>query len=262
MDVLQAFLLGLIQGLTEFLPVSSSGHLEIGHHLLGVETESNLLFAIVVHGATVLSTIVVFRKDILILISGLLRFQWNEETQYVAKILFSAFPVVLVGLFFKDHIELLFTGNLLLVGCMLLITATLLAFAYYAKSGDKEVSFRDALIIGVAQTIAILPGISRSGATIATGLLLKNKRDGVARFSFLMVLIPILGANFLDIISGDLSSESSIGLLPLVVGFAAAFVAGLAACSWMISIVKKGKLIYFAAYCLVVGLIAIFAAGF
>ncbi|MDB4335186.1 undecaprenyl-diphosphate phosphatase, partial [bacterium] len=229
MDWLEALILGIIQGLTEFLPVSSSGHLEIGKHLLGVETTDNLTFTIVVHGATVLSTIVVFRKHIADLIIGALKFEWNQETQYLFKIALSMIPVAIVGLFFKDHVEALFnTDNImLLVGIMLLITATLLAFTYYAKAKDKDISFRDALIIGVAQTVAILPGISRSGATIATGLLLGNKKQNVARFSFLMVLIPILGENVLSLLKADYSAAGSIGALPLIVGFVAAFAAGL-----------------------------------
>lgn len=259
MTALQAFLLGIIQGLTEFLPVSSSGHLEIGHELLGVEGHNNLLFAVVVHGATVLSTLVVFRKDILSLLKGLFAFQWNEETRYVSYLLLSAIPVGVLGVLFKDQVEALFTGNLVFVGAMLLVTALLLAFTYFAKSREKKIGWLDALIIGVAQAMAVMPGISRSGSTIATGLLLGKKREDMARFSFLMVLIPILGANFLDIVGGEMSAESSIGILPLSVGFVAAFVSGLLACSWMIKIVKKGKLIYFAAYCLLIGLIAIFA---
>lgn len=261
MNSLQALLLGIIQGLTEFLPVSSSGHLEIGNSLIGVNAHSNLLFAVVVHGATVLSTIVVFRKDILVLLKGLFKFQWNDETQYIAKLLFSSIPVIVVGLLFQKQISSLFDSNLLFVGAMLIVTATILSFTYFAKLGDKTVSFRDAFIIGLAQTVAILPGISRSGSTIATGLLLKNKRENVARFSFLMVLIPIIGANILDMMNGEMSSNTSIGILPLMVGFIAAFLSGLLACKWMIGIVRKGKLIYFALYCLIVGLIAIFAAG-
>ncbi|HAZ03414.1 MAG: UDP-diphosphatase [Bacteroidetes bacterium GWF2_42_66] len=261
MNSLQAFLLGIIQGLTEFLPVSSSGHLEIGNYLFGVNAHSNLIFAVAVHGATVLSTIVVFRKDIWALLKGLFKFQWNEETRYIAKILFSSVPVVIVGLLFQKEIASLFDSDILFVGAMLLVTATILSFTYFAKSGDKSISFRDALIIGLAQTVAILPGVSRSGSTIATGLLLGNKRESVARFSFLMVLIPIIGANILDIMNGEMSSNDSIGFLPLLVGFIAAFVSGLLACKWMIGIVKKGKLIYFAIYCLIVGLITIFAAG-
>lgn len=259
MSAFQAFLLGIIQGLTEFLPVSSSGHLEIGHALLGVKGHNNLLFAVVVHGATVLSTLVVFRKDILSLLKGLFAFQWNDETKYVSYLLLSAVPVVILGLLFKDEIESMFTGNLVFVGAMLLVTACLLAFTYFAKSKEKEIGWLDALVIGIAQAMAVVPGISRSGSTIATGLLLGNKKEEMARFSFLMVLIPIIGANFLDLVGGDINAENSIGLLPLAVGFIAAFISGLIACKWMIKIVKKGKLIYFAAYCLIIGLIAIFA---
>ncbi len=262
MDWIEAFILGVIQGLTEFLPVSSSGHLEIGKALLGVEAEDNLKFTVVVHGATVLSTLFVFRKDIIALLRGLFEFKWNESTQYIAKIALSMLPIAIVGVFFKDQVEELFNidNMLFLVGCMLLITAMLLAFTFYAKQKEKEISFRDALIIGVAQTCAILPGISRSGSTIATGLLLGNKKAEVAKFSFLMVLVPIIGENILSVFKTDVSSAASIDISVLIVGFVAAFISGLLACNWMIKLVKKGKLIYFAIYCLIVGLIAIFAS--
>lgn len=260
MTELQALILGILQGLTEFLPVSSSGHLELGHALLGDKSTDNLRFAVVVHVATVLSTIVVFRKDILELIKGLLEFQWNEATKFVSKLLFSAIPVLLLGLFFKDQIEELFTGNLILVGSMLIFTAFLLSLPSFIKVNDGKITFFKALIIGIAQAVAVIPGISRSGSTIATGLLLGTKKEDVARFSFLMVLIPILGAAFLDIVGGELTSSESIGTGALLVGFLAAFVSGLLACSWMIKIVKRGKLIYFSIYCLIVGVIAIFAA--
>lgn len=260
MSEFQALLLGLLQGLTEFLPVSSSGHLEIGAALLGIKTENNLLFTVILHVATVLSTIVVFRKDILWLLKGLFAFQWNEQTQYVARLLFSAIPVMFLGLFFKDQVEHFFTENLLLVGSMLIITALLLSSTHLIKKGNNSITFGKSFIIGIAQAMAVLPGISRSGATIATGLLLKTKKEEVARFSFLMVLIPILGAAFLDIASGDLTSNESIRGIPMLIGFVTAFVSGLLACSWMIKIVKRGKLIYFAIYCLIIGLIAIFAA--
>ncbi len=260
MNEFQALLLGILQGLTEFLPVSSSGHLEIGNALLGVKTDNNLLFTVVVHVATVLSTIVVFRKDILTLLKDLFAFQWNESTIYISKLIFSAFPVLVLGLFFKDEIERLFTGNLMLVGSMLLITAMLLGVTQFVKKSDGKITFGKAFLIGIAQAMAVVPGISRSGATIATGLLLQTKKDEIARFSFLMVLIPILGAAFLDITTGDFTSNESIGLSPLLIGFVAAFISGLLACSWMINVVKRGKLIYFAIYCLVIGVIAIFAA--
>ncbi len=262
MNWIEALILGIIQGLTEFLPVSSSGHLEIGKHILGVEASDNLTFTVVVHGATVLSTIFVFRKDIARLFLGLFDFKWNEETQYFFKIAVSMIPIGIVGVFFKDYVEELFNTDkiMLLVGCMLLITATLLAFTFYAKAKDKEISFKDAFIIGIAQTIAVLPGISRSGSTIATGLLLGNKREAVARFSFLMVLIPILGENVLSLLKDDFTASGSIGAIPLVVGFLGAFISGLLACKVMINLVKKGKLIYFAIYCAIAGLIAILFA--
>ncbi len=260
MSEIQAFILGFLQGLTEFLPVSSSGHLEIGHAVLGVHTKNNLLFAVTVHVATVLSTLVVFRKDIFRLMSDLFAFQWNESTQYIAKLLFSSIPVLFLGLFFAEQIEQFFTGNLVLVGSMLLITSLLLAFAHFVKKRNLQITWGKAFVIGIAQAFAVMPGISRSGATIATGLLLGTKKDEVARFSFLMVLVPILGAAFLDILNGDFSEEGAVGATPLLVGFLAAFISGLLACSLMIKVVKQGKLIYFAVYCLIVGLIAIFAA--
>ncbi len=260
MNEIQALLLGLLQGLTEFLPVSSSGHLEIGHVVLGVQSENNLLFDITVHVATVLSTLVVFRKDIISLFKGLFAFQWNESTIYISKLLLSAVPVMFIGILFKSQVEKLFTGNLLLVGSMLMVTALLLSFAHFAKKGTNKITFGKSLLIGLAQALAVMPGISRSGATIATGLLVKTKKEEVARFSFLMVLIPILGAAFLDILGGDFTSGENIGIIPLTIGFFAAFISGLLACSWMIKIIKKGKLIYFAIYCLIIGLIAIFAA--
>lgn len=260
MNEIQALLLGLLQGLTEFLPVSSSGHLEIGAALLGIKSDNNLLFTVILHVATVLSTLVVFRKDILWLLKGLLAFQWNEETQYVSKLVFSSIPVLILGLFFKDQIEQFFTENVFFVGSMLIVTALLLASTHLIKKGNNSITFGRAFIIGLAQAMAVLPGISRSGSTIATGLLLKTKKDEVARFSFLMVLIPILGAAFLDIMSGEVTSNESIGAVPMLIGFVTAFVSGLLACSWMIKIVKRGKLIYFAIYCFIIGLIAIFAA--
>lgn len=262
MGWIEALILGLIQGLTEFLPVSSSGHLEIGKYLLGVEPGDNLIFTVMVHGATVLSTLVVFCKDIIKLLTGLFQFQWNEETRYIMMIVVSMIPIAIVGLFFKDAVEAVFDSPkiLIIVGFMLLITALILAIAYYRKSGDKEITFGNAFIIGIAQTIAVLPGISRSGATIATGLILGTKKESVAKFSFLMVLVPILGENFLSILSYQAPADVSaagVGVLPLAVGFVAAFISGLLACTWMINIVKRGKLIWFAVYCFVVALIAI-----
>ncbi|MEA3504305.1 MAG: undecaprenyl-diphosphate phosphatase [Bacteroidota bacterium] len=252
----EALILGIVQGLTEFLPVSSSGHLELGKVILGVEGKESLLFTVVVHGATVLSTIVVFRKDILELIKGFFRFKWNFEMQYIVKIIISMIPVLIVGLFFKEFVEEFFTGNILFVGSMLLVTATLLALTHFWKPKEKDISFYDSLIIGIAQAFAVLPGVSRSGSTIATGLLLGNKKGLIAKFSFLMVLAPIIGANILDL-SDASSSINSIGIVPLSVGFIAAFLSGLAACTWMINIVKKGSLIYFAIYCAIIGFTAI-----
>lgn len=253
MNWFEALILGLIQGLSEFLPVSSSGHLELGKIVMGVESKSSLMFTVIVHGATVLSTIVVFWKDIVKLFTGLFQFKWNEETQYIFKIGVSMIPVVIVGLFFEEEVEQLFSGNLLLVGAMLIVTALLLGFTFWAKNGSKNISFGHALIIGMAQAFAVIPGVSRSGSTIATGLLLGNKRTEVSRFSFLMVLVPIIGANVKSVMGADFSNDASIGALPLVIGFIAAFSVGLLACKWMIKIVNKGKLIWFAAYVFVVG---------
>lgn len=259
MDWLQALILGLLQGLAEFLPISSSGHLEIGHKLLGVETEENLSFTVLVHGATVLSTIVVFYKEIGQLITGLFRFRWNEETRYVLKILISMIPVLAIGLFFEEQIEALFTGSLILVGAMLLVTAVLLAFTHYAKGTGRKINYLDAIIIGLAQAVAVLPGISRSGATISTALLLGNIKKEAARFSFLMVLIPIIGANTLKLMDTESGFGHSADPLPLIIGFLAAFISGLLACRWMLKIVQRGKLTWFALYCFIIGCIAIVA---
>ena len=257
MNWIEALILGIIQGLTEFLPVSSSGHLELGKVILGVSAEKSLMYTVVVHGATVLSTIIIFRSDITRIIAKFLEFKWNFEMRYVIKIFISMIPVLIIGLFFKELVEGFFTGNLLIVGSMLLITAVLLAFTYYARAREKTISFSDSLVIGIAQAFAVLPGISRSGATIATGLLLGNKRENVARFSFLMVLIPIIGANLKDLYEGTASVEGGVGITPLIVGFLAAFISGLLACKWMIKLVRKGKLVYFAIYCAVIGSTAI-----
>lgn len=263
MNWIEALILGIIQGLTEFLPVSSSGHLEIGKQLLGVGSSDNLTFTVVVHGATVLSTLVVFRKDIANLLAGLFKFSWNEETRYIATIAVSMIPVAIVGLFFKDIVEDVFNSPriLLIVGLMLFVTAALLGFAYYRKAGNREITYFNAFIIGIAQTIAVVPGISRSGATIATGLLLGNRKSEVARFSFLMVLVPIIGENLLSIIknisSPEVDAQGGPGLIVLAGGFAAAFVSGLFACKWMVELVKRGKLIWFAVYCTLIGALAI-----
>lgn len=257
MNWLEALILGIIQGLTEFLPVSSSGHLELGKHILGVDVAENLTFTVVVHGATVLSTMIVFWRTLVELIRDFFKFQWNESTRYILKIFISMIPVLIAGLFFKEQIESFFSGNILFVGIMLLFTASLLAFTYYAKEKQKNISYKDSFIIGIAQMLAVLPGISRSGATIATGLYLGNKKEYVAKFSFLMVLIPIIGANIIDLMETEINFASSVETTPLIVGFLAAFVSGLLACKWMIKIVKQGKLIYFAIYCFVIGTIAI-----
>jgi len=258
MEIIDAIILGIIQGLTEFLPVSSSGHLELGKAILGDDSipEESLMFTVVLHFATALSTIVVFRKDIWHILKGVFAFKWNEDLQFITKIALSMIPAVIVGLFFEEQLEQLFGGNILLVGCMLIITAILLFFADKAKDTNKPVSFKNAFIIGISQAIAMLPGISRSGATISTSVLLGNDKTKAARFSFLMVVPLIFGKIAKDIMSGDLTYDSS-NFTALSIGFVAAFVAGLFACTWMIALVKKSKLSYFAIYCVVVGLIAI-----
>lgn len=261
MTLFEAFLLGILQGLTEFLPVSSSGHLELGNHILHTPAEGNLAFALTVHAATVLSTITVFQKEISALLRKGLTFKERQETIYLGKLLFSALPIAVVGLLFKEKVESLYSGNLLLVGCFLLVTAVLLAFAHFRKEcRGKGISWMNSFVIGIAQAFAVMPGLSRSGATIATGILMGNERKEVARFSFLMVLLPVLGANFLEIAGGNLKNDAGADLLPLFVGFITAYVSGLLACKWMIKIVSRGKLIYFAIYCLIIALIAIFAA--
>jgi len=256
----EALILGIVQGLTEFLPVSSSGHLEIGKVLLGVNAEKSLVFTVVVHGATVLSTIVVFHKEIWDLILGFFKLKWNDQTKYIFKIIVSMIPVIFIGLFFAEEIESLFTGNLVFVGSMLIVTSLLLGVTYFSKSNKRNINFLDSFIIGIAQAFAVLPGISRSGSTIATGILIGNKKEIIAKFSFLMVLIPIIGANLKDVVGGEMTSNSSIGIMPLLIGFIAAFISGLLACKWMIGLVKKGKLIYFSIYCFIIGLAAIIFA--
>lgn len=265
MNEIQALILGLIQGLTEYLPVSSSGHLTIGQELFGVtvDDKAKLAFDIVVHVATVLSTLVILWKEVAWIFKGLFNTQPpmpNDQQHYALNILVSMIPVGIVGVFFKDKVEEIFGSGLLIVGGMLLLTAALLTFSYYAKPRQKEkIGMKDAFIIGIAQAAAVMPGLSRSGSTIATGLLLGNKKERLAQFSFLMVIPPILGEALLDVLK-MMKGESvfgSIGILPLAIGFIAAFLSGCFACKWMIGIVKRGKLIYFAIYCAVVGAITI-----
>ncbi|NOR87593.1 MAG: UDP-diphosphatase [Bacteroidales bacterium] len=258
MSWIEALILGIIQGLTEFLPVSSSGHLELAKFILGDTSlpEDSMLMTVVLHAATALSTIFVFRKDIAEIIRGLFQFKWNEETIFSLKIVISMIPAALVGILFKEEIEALFGGRLLLVGSMLIVTAILLLLADRAKTSDKKVGYWHAIIIGISQAIAIMPGISRSGATISTSVLLGIDRSKAARFSFLMVVPLILGAMAKDLMSGEINYEASL-LIPLIVGFIAAFFTGILACTWMIALVKKAKLSWFAIYCFIVGVIAI-----
>lgn len=258
MSYIEAIILGLIQGLTEFLPVSSSGHLELMKAILGDESlpEESLTFTVILHFATALSTMVIFRKEIAEIIKGLFQFKWNEETQFSLKIIASMIPAALIGFMFEDKLESFFGGQILLVGFMLIVTALLLLFADKAKNTDKNVSFGSAMIIGVSQAIAMLPGISRSGATISTAVLLGIDRTKAAKFSFLMVVPLIFGKVAKDILGGGISFESSqIGVF--TIGFLAAFISGLVACTWMISLVKRSKLSYFSIYCAIVGIIAI-----
>ncbi|MBL4887366.1 MAG: undecaprenyl-diphosphate phosphatase [Flavobacteriaceae bacterium] len=255
MEVVDAILLGIIQGFTEFLPVSSSGHLELGKAILGDESmpKESLLFTVVLHFATALSTIVVFRKDIWEIVKGLLQFSWNKESQFSVKIILSMFPAVFIGIFFERELESLFGANITLVGFMLMITALLLWLADNAKETGKKISYKNAFIIGVSQAIAVLPGISRSGATISTSVLLGNDKNKAARFSFLMVVPLIFGKIIMDLRSGNLSSQTE-NVSALGFGFLAAFICGLIACTWMISLVKRSKLNYFAIYCFIVGM--------
>ena len=258
MDWLQALVLGIVQGLTEYLPVSSSGHLAIGSYLFGIEGEENLAFTVLVHVATVMSTFVVLWKEIDWILKGLFKFKMNDETKYFLNIVVSMIPIGIVGVFFKDKVEEIFGSGLLIVGCCLLLTAALLTFSYYAKPRQREhISLKDAFIIGLAQACAVLPGLSRSGSTIATGLLLGNKKEKLAQFSFLMVIPPILG----EAPKGE-EAFGDISVLPLVVGFIAAFVSGCLACKWMINIVKKGKLLYFGIYCAIAGAVTIVCSLF
>ena len=262
-ELLRAALLGIIQGLTEFLPVSSSGHLELAKFFLGDTSmaEESLLMTVTLHAATALSTLIVFRKDVVDIFRGLFQFKWNEQTQYSLKIVLSMIPAALVGILLEEQIEQLFNQRILLVAFMLLITGLLLFLADKAKKTDKSVTYKNSLIVGVAQAIAIMPGISRSGATIATSVLLGIDREKAARFSFLMVVPLILGKMAKDLLSGDLM-EATVDVLPLTVGFAAAFATGILACVWMINLVKNSKLVYFSIYCFIIAALAIIAHTF
>ena len=259
MTIIESIILGAVQGLTEFLPVSSSGHLQIAKALLGVEIEENLAFDTTLHAATVLSTIVILWPEVKRLITGLFSRHFNDEQAYVLKIALSMIPIGIVGFTLKDYIDQMLSSPYILtiVGAMLLLTSLLLAFAYYARPRQKEtISYRDAFIIGLAQAVAAMPGLSRSGSTIATGLLLGNKKEAMAHFSFLMVLAPILGEMLLNIVKGEVVF-SSIGVAEMAAGFVAAFVVGCLACRFMIDIVKRGKLIWFAVYCAAAGVVSI-----
>lgn len=251
-------MLGLVQGLTEYLPVSSSGHLAIGSAMFGINVKENLAFTVIVHVATVFSTLVILWKEISWIFKGLAQCRMNDETSYFINIVISMIPVGIVGVFFKDYVEKIFGSGLAIVGSLLIVTALLLTFSYFAKPRQKaNISMRDAFIIGLAQAVAVLPGLSRSGSTIATGLLLGNSKEKLAQFSFIMVIPPILGEALLDVVKmlngSDDSMLQSVAPLSLIIGFLAAFISGCVACKWMISIVKRGKLIYFAIYCALAG---------
>ena len=259
MGVLEAIILGIVQGLTEFLPVSSSGHLQLAKELLGVEIENNLTFDVMLHAATVLSTIVVLWGEVWWLIKGLFSRGMNDEKSYFLKLVVSMIPVGVVGFLLRDKIDAMLASQyiMVVVGAMLLLTSALLSFAYYARPRERAtISMRDAFIIGLGQAVATMPGLSRSGTTIATGLLLGNDKSAVATFSFLMVLAPILGQTLLEVVDGGFV-VTGISVEALVAGFVAAFVVGCLACRFMIGVVKRGKLIWFALYCAIVGLVAI-----
>ncbi len=258
MNWYEALIFGLVQGLTEFLPVSSEGHLEIVKYFFG-GIEESFLFSLVVHGATVLSILVVFRREIITLLAGLFRFRMNDETSYVLKLVVSMIPIAIVGFTIKDKVEALFGADIRITGSFLLVTALFLLVGQLAPRRNRPISYGNAFVMGIAQALAVLPGLSRSGSTISTGLMMGNSRNELARFSFLMVIVPVLGANFLELLSAEPEAVSQV-MMPLVIAFVAAFLSGYVACRWMISIVSKGKLGWFALYCVVVGLSLIFFA--
>lgn len=256
MDLLEAIVLGLIQGLTEFLPISSSGHLELGKYLFGIDHESNFYFSVAVHGATVLSTIFVLWKEIFGLFRGVLKFTMNEETKYAVKLLISMIPVGIAGLFMKDFIMSFFNGNMIALGFNFFITALLLFMTLVIRPKERAMTYADSFLIGIAQAFAVLPAISRSGATIAAGMMLGNKKSEIAKFSFLMALVPIIGANILEMNSGEFSKEGT-SFLVIGAGFITAFVSGYIACRWMINLVRKGNLGWFGLYCVAAGIFSL-----
>lgn len=258
MNWYEALIFGLVQGLTEFLPVSSDGHLEIVKYIFG-GIEESFLFSVAVHGATVLSILVVFWQEIMKLLRGVFRFTLNEETVYVLKITVSMIPVAVVGFFFRDEVESLFVADMDITGSFLMVTALFLTFGHFVKKRNNPITYGGAFIMGIAQALAVLPGLSRSGSTISTGLMLGNRKEELARFSFLMVIIPIIGANFVKVVTTEYTAVDAV-IIPLAIAFIASFVSGYAACRWMINIVRKGKLAWFALYCLILGLVLIIFA--
>ncbi len=256
MNWFEAIILGLIQGITEFLPVSSSGHLELGKYLFGIDAEANFYFSVAVHGATVLSTIIVLWKEIAELTKGFFRFRYNEETRYVIKIFISMIPTAIAGFFLKDIAEEFFTGNMISLGIQFFISAVFLFLTLVIKPKERPMNYLDSFIIGCAQAFAIIPAVSRSGATIATGMMLGNKKADIAKFSFLMVLIPVIGANLVEMKSGDFNTGGT-SLAVIIAGFITAFVSGYFACKWIINLVRRGNLVWFAIYCVAVGIFSI-----
>ncbi len=252
MNWYEALIFGLVQGLTEFLPVSSDGHLEIVKYFFG-GIEESFLFSVVVHGATVLSILVVFWKEIMKLLRGVFKFTMNEETVYALKLVVSMIPVAIIGFTLIDQIESLFVADMDITGSFLLVTALFLALGHFVRKRNNPITYGGAFVMGIAQALAVLPGLSRSGATISTGLMLGNSKDELARFSFLMVIVPIIGANLMQVVNTE-STAIDVLIVPLIIAFVAAFVSGYFACRWMIDIVRKGKLIWFSIYCLIVGL--------